>query len=106
MRLITTCLCNPTPQDSRISADPLRRLESMDTMEKQLKKTLTDDVLKQVMDFNNSLIEVLKQDNASLRVEVNTPKQLTTELQQKNHKMSNDILNMQRRSMRDNIIIH
>ncbi len=100
-------------EDSSISADLLRIRESMDKMEKQLKKLdllkkLTDDVedLKQAMDFNNSLIEVLKQDNASLRIEVNTLKKLTTELQQKNHKMSNDILKMQSRSMRDNIIIH
>lgn len=96
-------------EDLRISADPLRRRESMDATQKAGSiRELTDDVedLKQAMDFNNSLIEVLKQDNTSLRVEVNTPKQLTTELQQKNHKISNDILDMQSRSMRDNIIIH
>lgn len=36
-------------------------------------KKLTDDVeeLKEAIEFNNSLIEVLKEDNASLRVEVN-----------------------------------
>lgn len=52
------------------------------------------------------MIEALKQDKASLRVEVNNLKELTTELQQKSDKMSNDILEMQRRNMRGNIIIH
>lgn len=99
--------------DSSISEDLLRIRESMNTMEKQLKKLdllkkLSDDVedLKQAMDFNNSLIEVLKQDNTSLRAEVNNLKELTTELQEKNDTMSNDILEMQCRSMRNNIIIH
>lgn len=99
--------------DLSISADLLRIRESMATMEEQLKKLdmlkkLSDDVedLKQAMEFNNSLIEVLKEDNASLRVEVNNLKKLTTELQQKNYNMSNDILDLQCRSMRDNIIIH
>lgn len=45
-------------EDSRISADPLRRRESMDTMEKQLKKLdllenwqMDVEDLKQAMDF-------------------------------------------------------
>ncbi|CAJ1055550.1 uncharacterized protein LOC119127540 [Xyrichtys novacula] len=100
-------------EDSSIAADLLRIRESMGIMEKQLQKLdllkkLTDDVeeLKHSVEYNNSLIDVLKQDNASLRMEVNTLKKLTADLQQKNHKMSNDILDMQSRSMRDNIIIH
>ncbi|CAK6984734.1 uncharacterized protein LOC119127540, partial [Scomber scombrus] len=91
--------------DSSNLEDLLRIRESMTTMEKQLKKLdllkkLSDNIedLKQAMDFNNSLIEVLRQDNTSLRVEVNNLKEL-----QKNDKMSNDILEMQCRSMRENL---
>ena len=86
---------------------------SIITMKEQLQKLdllkkLTDDVeeLKQSLEFNNFLIEVLKADNASLRVEVNSLKRLTTELQIGKVTMANDMLDLQCRSMRDNIIFH
>ncbi len=62
--------------------------ESITSIKLQLKKLdlleqLTTDVkeLKHSVEFNNSLIEVLKADNASLRTEVNNLKHLTAKLQ-------------------------
>ena len=62
--------------------------ESLSAIHQQLQKLnlleqLTNDVqeLKASVEFNNSLIEVLKADNASLRIEVNKLKCLTEELQ-------------------------
>ena len=52
------------------------------------------------------LIEVLKADNASLRTDVNNLKRLTGELQKEKENMAKDILDLQCRNMRDNIIIH
>lgn len=49
---------------------------------------------------------MLKADNASLRIEVSNLRHLTAELQKDNANMANDILDLQCRSMRDNIIIH
>lgn len=40
--------------------------------------------LKASVEFNNSLIETLKADNISLRIEVNNLKRLTDELQNDN----------------------
>ena len=79
------------------------QLQKLDLLEK-----LTDEVkeLKASVEFNNSLIEALKTDNASLRTEVNKLSQLTGELLQDNVKMAKDILELQCRGMRDNIIVH
>ena len=49
---------------------------------------------------------MLKADNASLRTDVNKLQRLTGELQKENENMAKDILDLQCRSMRDNIIIH
>ncbi len=62
--------------------------------------------LKASLEFNNSLIEVLKQDNASLKTEVNNLKWLTADLWEEDAKMASDTLDIQCRSMRDNVIIH
>lgn len=58
------------------------------------------------MEFNNSLIEVLKKDNASLWTDVIRLQRVTEELQEDNFKMAKELLDLQSRSMRDNIIIH
>ncbi len=80
-----------------------RQLQKLDLLEQ-----LTNDIkeLKASVEFNNSLIEVLKADNASLRTEVNSLKCLTAELQRDKVNMSKSILDLQCRSMRDNIVIH
>ena len=87
--------------------------ESLKAIQQQLQKLnlleqLTNDVkdLKASVEFNNSLIEVLKADNASLRTDVNNLKRLTDELQHDKVNMTNDILDLQCRSMRHNIIVH
>ena len=87
--------------------------ESLKAIQQQLQKLnlleqLTNDVkdLKASVEFNNSLIEVLKADNASLRTDVNNLKRLTDELKHDKVNMTNDILDLQCRSMRDNIIVH
>lgn len=69
---------------------------------------LSEDVkdMKQSLEFYIAMVDVLKQENASLRLKVNNLKQLTTELQGNNIKISESILDLQSRSMRDNIIIH
>ncbi len=86
--------------------------ESITSIKHQLQKLdlleqMTNDVkdLKASVKFNNSLIEVLKADNASLRMEVNNLRRLTAELQKDKVNMAKDILDLQCRSMRDNIII-
>lgn len=73
-----------------------------------LLNTLKDDVesLKSSVEFNNALIEVLKRDNASLRTDVINLQRDTAELQEQNLRMSNEVLDLQSRSMRDNIIFH
>ncbi|KAL7387799.1 hypothetical protein ABVT39_001511 [Epinephelus coioides] len=82
-------------------------------MQKQLKKLdllkkLTEDVgdLKRSVEFNNSLFGVLKKDNASLRSDVVRLQRVSEELQQENFTMANELLDLQSRSMKDNIIIH
>lgn len=87
--------------------------ESMNSIKRQLKKLdlleqLVTDIkdLKQSVEFNNSLIEMLKADNASLRAEVNDLKQLTAELQKDNITLSKDILYLQSQDMKNNLIIH
>lgn len=87
--------------------------QSLESMQQQLKKldllqTLTEEVndLKQSLDFHVALVDVLKQDNASLRTEVNHLRTLTAKLQQDSHETQNQILDLQCRSMRDNFIIH
>ncbi|KAJ8362218.1 hypothetical protein AAFF_G00388660 [Aldrovandia affinis] len=95
-------------------AAPLRDIhESLSFMKQQLQKLdllekLRDEVaeLKHSVEFNNALIETLKADNASVRVEVNELKRQTTELRAEKVQMANVILDLQCRSMRDNIIIH
>ncbi|CAL9684727.1 unnamed protein product [Knipowitschia caucasica] len=80
-----------------------KQLEKLDTLQK-----LTEDVsdLKTSLDFHISLVEVLKEDNASLRNEVNQLKTLTAHLQQDSVNAQNHILDLQCRSIRDNFIIH
>lgn len=92
----------------------LREIQiTMSTMQLQLVKLdllekLSGDVeeLKQSVEFNNSLIEVLKKDNATLRADVIKLKQVTEELQEDNYRTTKELLDLQNRSMRDNIIIH
>ena len=62
--------------------------------------------LKQSVEFNNTLIETLKSDNASLLMEVNELKHKSTKFHDEKAKMAKVILDLQCRSMRDNIIIH
>lgn len=98
---------------SDIEEPPTDIRELLKSMQHQLQKLdllqqLTSDVgeLKLSVEYNNSLIEVLKADNASLRSDVNKLKRLTEELQQDNTTMANTILDLQCRSMRDNFIVH
>lgn len=79
-----------------------RQLQKLDSLE----QLTNDKELKASVEFNNSLIEVLKTDNASLRTEVNSLKRLTAELQKDKVSMSKSILDLQCRSMRDNITFH
>ncbi|KAK7896391.1 hypothetical protein WMY93_021716 [Mugilogobius chulae] len=78
----------------------LQKLDKLDQLAEDVKD------MKQSLDFYIALVDVLKEDNASLRVEVNNLKQLTTTLQKDNTHLSESILDLQCRSMRDNIIIH
>lgn len=93
-----------TLQDIQKSSTSIKdQLQKLDLLDK-LAKDVED--LKQSVEFNNCLIETLKADNASLRSEVNTLKRLTNDLLDDNARMANDILDLQCRSMRDNVIIH
>ncbi|KAJ8396124.1 hypothetical protein AAFF_G00021970 [Aldrovandia affinis] len=83
-------------------AAPLRDIhESLSFMKQQLRKLdllekLRDEVaeLKHSVEFNNALIETLKADNASVRVEVNELKRQTTELRAEKVQMANVILDL------------
>lgn len=87
--------------------------ESLNAIKYQLRKLdlleqLTNDVkeLKASLEFSDAMIEALKADNASLRREVNKMTRLTGELQNEQIHMGDTILDLQCRSMRDNIIFH
>ncbi|KAK7877018.1 hypothetical protein WMY93_032275 [Mugilogobius chulae] len=80
-----------------------QQLTQLDVL-KKLNEDVTD--LKSSLDFHIALVEVLKADNASLRIEVNKLKSLTAQLQQDSTSTQNHILDLQCRSMRDNFIIH
>ncbi len=78
-------------------------------MEKlELLTQLSQDVKDQraSLEFSQATIDVLKKDNASLRMDLNCLKQQVTDLQYENFHLSKDVLDMQCRSMRDNVIIH
>ncbi|KAJ8342030.1 hypothetical protein SKAU_G00319580 [Synaphobranchus kaupii] len=100
--------------DMEDTVGPLREIHaSLSSIKQQLQKldlleklTIEVEELKHSVEFNNSLIEVLKADNASLRIEVNGLKRQTVEFHEEKVRMANDILDLQCRSMRDNIIIH
>ncbi|KAK7890911.1 hypothetical protein WMY93_022874 [Mugilogobius chulae] len=79
--------------------------ETMETIQQQLTqldllKKLNNDVedLKTSLDFQISLVEVLKEDNASLRKEVNHLKHLTAQLQYDSITAQNHILDLQCRN--------
>lgn len=87
--------------------------ESIKCMKEQLTKLnllekLQGDVedLKQSVQYHVALVDVLKEENASLRAEVIKLKSATTQLQQQSQEATKNILDLQCRSMRDNIIIH
>lgn len=93
----------------------LKDLKDQDRKKWDLIEKLTTEVeeLKRSVEFNNSLINVLKADNASLRLEVNELRDENTatttemrELQGEHNILSNAMLDLQCRSMKDNIIIH
>ncbi|KAK7907389.1 hypothetical protein WMY93_016001 [Mugilogobius chulae] len=99
--------------DISVPAEMRQIRETMETIQQQLTqldllKKLNNDVedLKTSLDFQISLVEVLKEDNASLRKEVNHLKHLTAQLQYDSITAQNHILDLQCRSMRDNFIIH
>lgn len=99
--------------DSDIFIEIRQMRETMETMQQQLKKLdllqkLNDDVedLKQSLDFHVALVDVLKQDNAALRLEVNQLQTLTANLRRDSANSQNNILDLQCRSMRDNFILH
>ena len=73
-------------------------------MLEELSNTVND--LKASLDFSDSMVETLKSDNASLRTEVIRLTRLTDELVLDHNKMGNIVLDLQSRSMRDNIIFH
>ncbi|CAL9687714.1 unnamed protein product [Knipowitschia caucasica] len=99
--------------DNPIHSDIRQMRESMDIMQKQLKKldilvSLKEDVedFKKSLEYHVALVEVLQQENASLRIEVNNLRTQTVKLQEESKTNQNHILDLQSRSMRDNIIIH
>lgn len=79
------------------------KLQSLDLLHK-----LSNDVeeLKQSLDFQTALVDVLKQENATLRAEVNSLRHQSDEIQNTYFKIKQDILDLQCRSMRNNIVIH
>lgn len=79
------------------------QLEKLDLLDRRLADA---NELKASVEFNNSLIETLKADEASLRIEVNNRKRLTDELQNDNFNVAKELLDLQCRSTRDNIIFH
>ncbi|CAL9685162.1 unnamed protein product [Knipowitschia caucasica] len=79
------------------------KLQKLDMLD-QLAKDKTD--MQHSLDFYMALVDTLKEDNASLRLEVNCLKQLTTKFQNDNTTFAENILDIQCRSMRDNIILH
>ena len=88
-------------------------IESLDQIHVKLQKlTLLDELandvkdLKASLEFSDSMIETLKTDNAALRLEVIRLTRLTDDLQREHRNMDNNILDLQCRSMRDNIIFH
>ena len=102
-----------TEEDCLLTSEMQSIKEALDGMNSKLQKLdmlnqLSEDVkdMKQSLEFYTEIVDGLKQENASLRLEVNNLKQLTTELQGNNIKMSESILDIQSRSMRDHIIIH
>lgn len=87
--------------------------QSITAIEQQLTKlTLLEKLqcdvedLKQSVQYHIALVDVLKEENASLRAEVNRLNNISTELKQNSLTNANNILDLQCRSMRDNIIIH
>lgn len=96
-----------------VAADVKNIQQSITSMKEQLYKlnildNLKQDVeeLKQTLQFHVALVDVLKQENATLRAKVNRMNNITTELQRASFEATNNILNLQCRSMRDNIIVH
>lgn len=79
------------------------QLEKLDLRDRRLADV---NELKASVELNNSLIETLKADNASLRIEVNNLKRPTDELQNDNFNVAKELLDLQCRSVRDNIIFH
>lgn len=79
------------------------QLEKLDLLDRMIADV---NELKASVEFNNSLIETLMADKASLRTEVNNLKRLTDKLQNDNHNMAKELLDLQCRSMRNNIIFH
>ncbi|CAL9707674.1 unnamed protein product [Knipowitschia caucasica] len=102
-----------TEEESMLTTEMQSIKDALDGVNSKLQKLdmlnqLSEDVkdMKQSLEFYIAMVDVLKQENASLRLEVNNLKHLTTELQGNTTKMSESILDLQSRSMRDNIIIH
>lgn len=100
-------------EEETLSHDLQSLRETMDTMQKQLQKLdllqkMSEDIteLKRSLEFSNALIDVLKEENAALRVEVNALKFQTTQLQKDKQRITADILDLQCRGMRENVIIH
>lgn len=94
--------CSLTPEIKNIR-ETLNRVNKKLTLD-QLLGDVKD--VKQSLDFYITLVDVLKEDNASLKLEVANLKQQTANLQNDNTRLSESILDLQCRSMQDDIIIH
>lgn len=87
-------------------------LEAMHEQIKQLKKLdllheMIQDIgdLKTSVDFTNKLIEDLKKENAALRSTVDSLQTETTRLTSENKQLKAEMLDLQCRSMRNNVVI-
>lgn len=67
------------------------QLEKLDLLDRRLADA---NELKASVEFNNSLIETLQADKASLRIEVNNCKRLTDELQNDNFNVAKELLDL------------
>lgn len=80
----------------------LEQLKKLDLLH-EMSKDIND--LKRSVDFTNKLIEELKEENATLKLTVNALQTDVEKLSIENKRMKSDMLDLQCRSMRNNVII-
>ena len=80
----------------------LEQLKKLDLLH-DMSRDITD--LKTSVDFTNKLIEELKEENATLKLTVNALQTDVERLSIKNKRMKADMLDLQCRSMRNNVVI-